>query len=565
MTGTTFRLRAGLLAAWLAAASVAACGGGGDAPATSQTAAPVSSVPAAPVVPSVPAVPVMPALAPACNGCSAADGSNYSGSGVGVWSASNTTGAAADLPISIGGVSGKSVTLLYTNGAAEQAMPALSLSVIQSELANLSIQSAESLSSTQDERTRRDIAEFNRAGWAALAGGKRVASFSEMAPPPPHASALNSTKTWYHTDGTRRLATLTQQLPASDGTVVNIWVENAEASNIGSPIVNDLLTSFVGAGGIYDMLTQVGGPLWGAHSYNNLIAASGQPIDIVILNFDKNGKAGGTVGYFWGLHNLTAASDARSNESLSLYLDSETLQLAGAAGMKAMKMTMAHEGMHMQNFYRRGVKAGQKYAFDTWLEEMSAMMMEDFASYSIDSSYNAIRDVRFLDYLSQGNGNFNCNLLQFTGFGATCESYSVSGSFGGFLDRQLGLAFYKDLLNRTSSMDSKTVLDQAIKAARPDSGFDQELLRWTVTSNSLMPAASSPARYGYPARVDGGFTLPLIDPDLAKYRSVRKLPSAVAATLQPYGSFPVVRGNVGTTYGETVRVPAGTTLSVVVY
>ncbi|MGT2494937.1 hypothetical protein ACU4GD_42580 [Cupriavidus basilensis] len=77
---------------------------------------------------------------------------------------------------------------------AEQAMPALSLSVIQSELANLSIQSAESLSSTQDERTRRDIAEFNRAGWAALAGGKRVASFSEMAPPPPRATALNSTK-----------------------------------------------------------------------------------------------------------------------------------------------------------------------------------------------------------------------------------------------------------------------------------------------------------------------------------------------------------------------------------
>ncbi|MGT2494936.1 M30 family zinc metallopeptidase [Cupriavidus basilensis] len=164
-------------------------------------------------------------------------------------------------------------------------------------------------------------------------------------------------RSWYHTDGsTRRLATLTQQLPASDGTVVNIWVENAEASNIGSPIVNELLTSFASAGGIYDMLTQVGGPLWGAHSYNNLIAASGQPIDIVILNFDKNGKAGGTVGYFWGLHNLTAASDARSNESLSLYLDSETLQLAGAAGMKAMKMTMAHEGMHMQNFYRRGVR-----------------------------------------------------------------------------------------------------------------------------------------------------------------------------------------------------------------
>src|SRR5207253_10254758 len=115
----------------------------------------------------------------------------------------------------------------------------------------------------------------------------------------------------------------------------------------------------------------------------------------------------------------------------------------------------------------------------------------------------------------------------------------------------------------TSNADSKTVLDQAIKAARPDSGFNQELLRWTVTSNSLMPAVSSPARFGYPARVDGGFTLPLIDPDL--FRASRKLPVVVPSTLQPYGSFPVVRSNVGATFNETVRVPAGTTLSVVVY
>ncbi|GAB7550307.1 M30 family zinc metallopeptidase [Cupriavidus sp. 8B] len=559
MRGPLLRQHTGLLAALLAAMSVAACGGGGgDAPAANQ-------VPAGPSVPvvnaPVPAVP--PTLAPACSGCSAVDASNYSGSGVGVWSASNTNGVPVDVPVAIGGVNGKAVTLLYTNGAAAQAMPAsLSLSVIEPVLGNLSIQS---VSAGQDEQTLRDIAEFNRAGWAALAGGKRVASLSEIAPPPPLASVVNDTKSWYHTDGTRRAATLVKQVITGDTTTVNIWVETTESvpGKITGTLVDTLAAAFAGGGGIYDMLTSVGGPLWGAHSYNNLIAGSGQPVDIVVLNFDNNNKPFGTVGYFWGLHNLKATSDSRSNESLSLYLDSETVYLGGAEGLKSMKMTMAHEGMHMQNFYRRGVKAGQQYAFDSWLEEMSAMMMEDFASNTIDASYNAIRDVRFRDYVSYGNGNYNCNMLNFTGFGASCESYSVSGSFGGFLDRQLGLAFYKDLLGRTSSADSKTVLDQAIKAARPDSGFTPELMRWTVTSNSLMPAASSPARYGYPARVDGGFTLPLIDPDL--FRASRKLPVAVPSTLQPYGSFPVVRSNVGATFSETVRVPAGTTLSVVVY
>ncbi|WP_420995441.1 M30 family zinc metallopeptidase [Cupriavidus sp. 30B13] len=561
MSDSRIRPRASVVASILAAAVLAACGGGGgDAPVTQTTAGP-----AAPVVPP-PAEPA-PALAPACTGCGAADGSNYTGSGTGVWAASNTSGTPVDVPVAIGGVNGKPVTLLYTNGATAQAMPALSLSVIQPVVGSLALQSVQAAPSARDEQTMRDIGEFNRTGWAALAGAKHPASQSEMAAPPPHAAVVNDVKNWYHTDGTSRSATLERQVLAPDGTTVNFWVETAEwtqsGSKVSDTILDALAAGFAGPGGIYAMLTSVGGPLWGPHSYSNLIAGTGQPVDIVILNFDNNATPFGTVGYFWGVHNLLKTSDPRSNESLSLYLDSETLYLGGTEGMKSMKMTMAHEGMHMQNFYRRGVKAGSQYAFQTWLEEMSAMMMEDFASHTIDPSYNAIRDVRFRDYVGYGNGNFNCNILNFTGFGPTCESYSVSGSFGGFLDRQLGLAFYKDLLTRTSSSDSQTVLDQAIKAARADSGFQQELLRWSVTSNSLMPAASSPARYGYPERVDGGFTLPVIDPSL--YSAIRRLPASVAATLQPYGSFPVVRTGTGATFSETVRVPAGSTLSVVVY
>lgn len=80
-------------------------------------------------------------------------------------------------------------------------------------------------------------------------------------------------------------------------------------------------------------------------------------------------------------------------------MDSETLYLDGERGVKEIATAIAHEAMHMQNFYRRGVRLGSAYTFDTWLEEMSAQMMEDWASLRLDGSYNSVRDGRYGDYL----------------------------------------------------------------------------------------------------------------------------------------------------------------------
>jgi hypothetical protein len=66
-----------------------------------------------------------------------------------------------------------------------------------------------------------------------------------------------------------------------------------------------------------------------------------------------------------------------------------------------------------------------------------------------------------------------------------------------------------------------------------------------------------------PARSEGGFSLPAIDPS-SLGRDKRSLPQAVPDWLRKTGSFPLVRPDVKGTYTETVRVPAGTTLSVVV-
>ncbi|MBU6438551.1 MAG: PKD domain-containing protein, partial [Betaproteobacteria bacterium] len=51
------------------------------------------------------------------SGCAAASPNNYAGTGTGTWRYSNTTGSAATVNLSIGGVTaGKTVTLLFSNG-----------------------------------------------------------------------------------------------------------------------------------------------------------------------------------------------------------------------------------------------------------------------------------------------------------------------------------------------------------------------------------------------------------------------------------------------------------------
>ncbi len=86
------------------------------------------------------------------------------------------------------------------------------------------------------------------------------------------------------------------------------------------------------------MVKAVGGPVWGSHTYSNLIGGTDRPIDIVILNFDSNGQPFGEVGYFYSRNAIKQVPiiNPYSNESVSLYLDAETLYLGGAEGLREM-------------------------------------------------------------------------------------------------------------------------------------------------------------------------------------------------------------------------------------
>lgn len=547
-----------------AATTLAACGGGGGSSGGS------GATPAA-----TQSTPSSITLAAACSGSNCgALGNTYAGSGVGVWQATNNSDTAGTVSVSIAGLTGQNVTLVYTNqGAAAQPMPSVSLSTLS--VPNTAAPAAKASANTAagDDANAafdRQLSDFNAHaldGYASGAGPIRTQGMSnDTVLRPQSVPSVGAQRTWNHQqpDGTAVVisATLHQQATAPDGRIVNLWVQDSEygSSKVSDGIINTLTTKFASGGqSVYALATSLVGQPWGSYSSSASLIDPSQALDIVVLNIQPDGQPYGRVGYFWARNNFTTSAQPLSNQSLSLYVDSETIYLGGASGLNTVISTLGHEFTHMANFYQRGVLHGSQYMFSTWLEEMTAMTMEDALSSQIDPSFNNVRDSRFPAWLQSA---YDCSLTAFDpSLSSSCPGYPISGSLGGFLLRQYGLAYYTNLLQNFSSTDSATVLSNAIQAGG-GAGLGDAVGRWG-TAAALLPVPGSPAGFAYPARVDGAFSIPSLNG--SDYTSQRAMPSSVPATLQGFGQFPVARGIKVGTYSETITVPAYSTVSIIAH
>ncbi|WP_169749769.1 M30 family zinc metallopeptidase [Comamonas thiooxydans] len=474
---------------------------------------------------------------------------------------SNSSNKAVAVPLSIRGLSGQDVTLVFTNTTlTSQPMTPITLTP--------SVPRSSVLRSMQQTRTSQgirpvpsEISEFNRVGAPALL---RKSSFApsrralQRAIPP----SIGASRQWYvHVEAMEtRQATLVRSA-TRDGMTVNIWLEDGEAGDnkISAAVLDGIMSRFfTNSNAVYHRATAMVGQPWGAHEFDDLIQTE-QPLDIVLVNFDRDQQPYGLMGYFWSYNNFKVTpSTPESNESLSVYLDTETIyRTPGDIGLNTQYNTLAHEFMHMVNFYQRGVLLDN--TFETWLEETSALMLEDVLSDILTPGYSPIRDGRFPDYLNQSG--FNCNLIDWDfDPSSNCFGYSIGGSFGAYLLRHYGIGFYQNLLRGNNSVDGFVILDKAIRDAGGPGTV--EAIRRAALNAALLPASGSPAGFGMPPRTENGITLYAIDGPA--YILDRVLPTSVPAELVPLGSFPVVRPAVYGTYTETVSVPPGTTLSIVV-
>ena len=547
--------------------TLAACGGGGGS--SSSGAAPAATQSTSANI----------TLASACSGANCgALGNTYAGSGVGVWQATNTGSTAGTVPVSIAGLTGQSVTLVYTNqSAAAQPMPSVSLNTLSlPNTTGTPVSKASANTAAGNDANAafdRQLSDFNAHaldGYATGAGALKTQGASNAASNdtvlrPQSVASVGAQRTWNHQqpDGTAVVvsATLHQQVTATDGRIVNLWVEDSEygTSKISDSIINTLITKF-GSGNqsVYTLATSLVGQPWGSYSSSASLIDPNQALDIVVLNIQPDGQPYGRVGYFWARNNFTTSSQPLSNQSLSLYVDSETVYLGGTDGLNTVISTLGHEFTHMANFYQRGVLHGSQYMYGTWLEEMTAMTMEDVLSSQIDPSFNNVRDSRFPAWLQSA---YDCSLTAFDpSLSSSCPGYPISGSLGGFLLRQYGIAYYMNLLQNVSSADSATVLSSAIQAGG-GAGLGDALGRWG-TAAALLPVPGSPSGFAYPARSDSGFSIPALNGP--NYSGQRTMPTSVPATLQGFGQFPVARGTKAGTYSETITVPAYSTVSIII-
>lgn len=506
-------------------------------------------------------------LTVACTGiaCGAADATTYSGQGVGVWSYTNSTQAEQQIPVGLSNLGGKQVTLIYTNnGDASVPMPALTLTppAGTTATAQKSIHPATATVNQIPERIRNFKPRLTAADTQARPTIK------------PQAAAIQpvgSQRNWFVVTGNYRTetrqATLRRQASVSTSTgtrTVNLWLEDGEygADKVSDALLDTLIQRFTsGSDAVYPLITGLSGEPWGPHTRSDLIDPE-QPIDIVFMNFVPDRNPFGLMGYFWSLNNFKADPanpDLKdTNQSLSFYMDTETLYLADE-GMNIQVGTLAHEFIHMTNFYRRSVllsKPGADYAFDTFLEEMSAMMAEDIVAQRVTPGFNFSANLRITSWLA--NADFNYDPAAWDS--DTVDPYGVNGSLGAYLVRQHGVGFYKQLLNNTSSTDSLQVLGNAIQQAGGPT-LPVAIQRWGANI-ALLPE-QAPKGYGWPARSEQGFTLSAISG--SSMAAIRTLPTTVPVKLNARGHFPFLRQpDAQGVYQEQLRVPPGTTLTAVV-
>lgn len=481
------------------------------------------------------------------------------------------------VPVSISGLAGENATFTLTNlGSTDKALGSNGMFTAVVNPVQAKLEPVARAQSGADTARGRAIAEFNLKGYkAALQAGSKntflkpqasiaiTVANAQLGDPYEWVDCQNvdyGTLTCLDANPYRS-TTLQAKGVMPGGRTVNIWVENSEfgPGRIDPPLVNELLIQFAKTNGIGDSLRTLGGEPWGPHTYTSeLIPADNQPVNVVLANLTPDGQPYGLMGYFWAVNNFQRSSVPMSNEALVVFIDSESAYLAGLAGRQALVSTLVHEGTHLTNFYRRSVQTGA-VAYETWLEELTALASEDIVGSRLDAGYNSVRDSRLPHFLI-GN-SFNCNLTQFSTSASSCFGYSVVGSFAGYLVRQLGVPFYKTLLS-SNSPSSVQALDAAIRAHRPGSSLNQELAAWTSVTAALVPNSQLPAGAGYRALTSDGFSLPTID---LQAMSPYYTPSTQSpTTLAAYGTVAWHRNRVVGTLDETVTVPAGTKLTLTV-
>lgn len=485
---------------------------------------------------------------------------DYSGTGIGVWATSASASGRIG-SFTLNNVSGKNVTLIWSNTDTVARSGLLSTASVVEGNSSAATRLREAMATT----------EHLLEGLLQKPANDKAPHFNISSTSTTYS--IGASRNWYDIANEASITTtLRQQTSLSNGQKLNVWVQDgawtagSENYKVNQTLVDLVSNKFsASSSGVFDLVTSVAGAPWGTTGYDDLIPAS-QDGHIVITNLEPDNKPGGTLGYFAPLNNIlkTVTGAENSNEALVFFIDSESLGSPTNAALyqDMMVSTLAHELTHMINFYQRGVRKGPSYRFDTWLEEVSAMMMEDLVNPRLVTNNTTLQN-RLPRWLA--NGINNCSLSEFIGETSNpCFSYDIGASYGAYLLRHYGVDFYKSLL-QSNATNSVMALDNAIKANDSSASFALSLQRWGA-GIALLDTNQLPAGYGFPARtvsVNGtSHTLPAFN--ATSYASARRIASSLPTSLKAHAHAAQTFTATGSSFSRTVTVPANTVLTVVV-
>ncbi len=317
---------------------------------------------------------------------------------------------------------------------------------------------------------------------------------------PQKKDTVNTSKIFYTSVDTRDTSSgtlATARKVVSDISTVfgnktlNIWVSNdsfgvgcKKTKCVTQAMVDALAETFLQSGDnndIYDWVTNIYGEEWNAKASDkhSMFIGANDEITILLTDIDDdNNENGGVIGYFYSKDNYKKTNTSySSNERVMFYIDAvmfangdeESSWSIDHAWPKEVVSTLAHEFVHMIEFYQKGVLRGGNS--DTWLAEMLAETTEDMIATKIN--HKGPRGVLPADgSAGEANneegryGRFNDNnTLSLTTWSGALADYSKVSAFGTFLTRNYGGAQLLHDIMHTTSEDEKAVVDAVNKAA----------------------------------------------------------------------------------------------------
>ena len=338
---------------------------------------------------------------------------------------------------------------------------------------------------------------------------KKLANYNVS---PPSSNSVGDTNTFFDEKQSKSISSTLKKVVSNVETqfgkkTLLIWVANncwhsggSKDNLITQDMVDKMAEKFLKSGlknDIYDWVSTIYGEEWGDHNIGDFIEEKDE-ITILLYDIeDDNSTNGGVLGFFWSKDNAKISVWDSSNERIMFYIDAvmyaqptgDSWEITDYWPME-MISTLAHEFQHMIAFYQKNIKWKNAAGLDTWINEMSSMVVQDFVANKIFA--DGPRGVAFTDKTSGNSGNTEGRIPRYNFYNdyqvntwynedLVLTSYAMSFSLGAYLARNYGGVKLFQKIIQDSSVHHGAIENAISSLGYNGINFAEIIKRWGVS------------------------------------------------------------------------------------